>query len=477
MTRNRRIPTGAAALVALAMVALTTTSPARADENAVLRARMVELEAKQAAMQEEMRQLREQIEAPKAPEQRVEEVERKQNVITEEVRKLRDALVLPETEDLRSQYGLGPAASKVYSVTKGISIGSYGEFNYKNTVDGPGDDAFDMLRLVLYTGYKFNDWLLFNSEVEFEHQHTGEDGDGEVNVEFAAIDMLFDPKINARAGLVLVPMGFLNEMHEPPFFHGNVRPLVEQRIIPTTWFSGGVGFFGEILPGLSYRTYGLVGLDAAGYNAKGIRDGRQEGIENAENFAWVGRLDYSPLEMLTLGGSAFVGNAGQGQSFGNAVDGYEKVDALTQVYEIHGQLRTHGLEARAIGAWVEIHDAAVLSSDENINPHVDDPTEPDQPVAGSQYGWYTEIAYDVLPLVFPDNGQYLAPWFRYERFNTQQDVPTGFVADDNYNREAFEAGITYKPISQVVFKLDYRKQDAKDGGAPDEIRIGAGFVY
>lgn len=474
MIRKRSVP---ALLAALALMGLVVAPTARGDDDAAVRAKMAELERKQEALQQEMRLLREKLEAPKEPEGRVADVERKQDVITEEVRKLREALVLPETKELKSQYGLGPAASKVYGVTKGVSLGSYGEFNYKNVVSdrGSANDEFDMLRLVLYTGYKFSDRLVFNSEVEFEHSSTGKDG--EVSVEFATLDFLFHEKVNARGGLVLVPMGFINEIHEPPFFHGNVRPQVEQQILPSTWRTGGAGLFGDLLPGLSYRTYVVTGLDASGFRSSGIRGGRQSGsFEKAENLAWVGRLDYSPFAPLTVGGAAYVGKSGQGQTFGNDVDGYKKLDVFTQIYEGHAQLRYRGLEGRILGAWSKLDDAAELSLDATINPAVTDPSKTDEPVAGSQFGWYGELAYNVLPLLM-DTQHYLAPWVRYSKIDTQYDVPEGFAADDSYDRDIYEVGLTYKPIPEVVIKLDYRNQDPKSGELPDEVRVGAGFVY
>lgn len=484
MRRIQKQVRTAIAAVVTGIVIAAATAPAAADEEAAVRARMAELEKQQAAMQEEMRKLRELLEAsmqnaptasaPAAPavvpasgDGRVDEVERKQNVITEEVRKLKEALVLPETKELKSEYGLGPAASKVYSVNRGVSIGGYGEYNYRNVVsDGGGaKDEYDTLRLVLYTGYKFNDWLIFNSEIEFEHQITGEDADGEVKVEFANIDVLLDPKINLRSGLVLVPMGFINEIHEPPFFHGNLRPVVERAILPSTWSAGGAGLFGELLPGLSYRTYAVVGLDASGFSDSGLRGGRQEGIQTAEDFAWVGRLDYSPFSILSIGASAYLGNSGQDGEYGDPND-LRKPDVFTQIYEVHGQMRTHGFEARVLGAWSEIDDAAILSM-----------ADPTNPVSSSQWGWYGEIAYNVLPLIVADTGQYLAPWFRYSMYDTQADVPTGFVSDPSQDRDVIEAGLSYKPIPNVVFKLDYRNQDSDGGEMVDEVRIGAGFAY
>ena len=110
----------------------------------------------------------------------LEELERKVDILSEELRKVIETQTIPEEPELIADYGLGPAAAKVYGVDKGLSIGGYGEFNYKNSIGG-GDDIYDFLRFVLYIGYKFNDWIVFNSEFEFEHAGTG--GGGSVSPE------------------------------------------------------------------------------------------------------------------------------------------------------------------------------------------------------------------------------------------------------------------------------------------------------
>jgi len=149
-------------------------------------------------------------------------------------------------------------------VKQGVSIGGYGEFLYQNfdrsledgTPSGETDSA-DLVRLVLYTGYKFNDRILFNSEIEYEHATTGEGDEekGEVSVEFAYLDFLFGERMGVRSGLVLVPVGFLNELHEPPIYLGARRPEVEKNILPSTWRANGAGIHGEFGSGLSYRAY------------------------------------------------------------------------------------------------------------------------------------------------------------------------------------------------------------------------------
>ncbi|MFZ2727743.1 MAG: hypothetical protein WAX77_15940 [Methylococcaceae bacterium] len=397
----------------------------------------------------------------------VKNLERKTNVLSQEVERLRTNLAIPEEAKYKSAYGLGPAASKVYGIGKGLSIGGYGEGNYQTFVgDKNGKtDVADMERMVLYAGYKFSDRILFNSELEFEHATTGEGAEekGEVSVEFAALDFFINPLANIRAGMVLIPMGFINQIHEPPFFFGNNRPEVERRIIPSTWREMGVGLFGQITPDLSYTAYIVNGMNAAGYNANGIRDGRQAGSNTqAENFGYVVRMDYNPqaVPSVTLGGSSYVGYAGQNQTYAG-----QKINALTQLYEGHLQWKYRGLEVRALGSWGHIDDAGVLSAAKG------------QTIGSENYGWYTEVGYDILPLLFQDSTQYLAPFFRYEQYDTIANAPTGYADDNSKDQYIYQFGLQYKPIPNVVIKADYRNFNAKKGSLADDFNLGFGFIF
>lgn len=409
--------------------------------------------------------------AGEAPQNNVKTLERKTDILSQEVEKLRTNLAIPEEPKYKSAYGLGPAASKVYQVGRGLSIGGYGEANYQATVgdektiasgssNGKKDNA-DFERLVLYAGYKFTDTILFNSELEFEHGST--DDGGSVSVEFAALDFFINPMANVRAGMVLLPMGFINQIHEPPFYFGNNRPEVERQIIPSTWREIGAGLFGEILPNLTYTTYVVNGLNAADFNSDGIRSGRQKGSQaKAEDLAFVGRMDYAPpvLPGLSVGGSAYLGNSGQNQLF----DG-QQVDAFTQLYEGHVQWKYRGLEFRALGSWGHIDDAGVLSAAKG------------QTIGADNYGWYTEVGYDILPWIFNDTTQYLAPFFRYEQFDTIASAPTGYLDDETKDRRIYQFGLQYKPIPNVVLKADYRNFASRKGDLPDDFNLGLGFIF
>jgi len=274
------------------------------------------------------------------------ESERKTDILASEVEKLKTQLYIPDKREYKVQYGYGPAASEVYRVNQGLSIGGYGEWAFSDYSQDK-KSTIDNLRAVIYAGYKFNDWIILNNEFEFEHGTTGEGSEekGEVSVEFSYLDFLLNDYANVRAGLTLVPMGFINEIHEGPTFHGNYRPEVEQVIIPTTWREIGAGVFGQLAPGLQYRMYGMNGLNAEGFTSGGIRDGRQSGSKAiAEDFAFTGRIDYDmPFAPgLLAGASAWVGNSGQGYAYPSQAYGRSEVNALTQLYEGHLQWRWRG---------------------------------------------------------------------------------------------------------------------------------------
>lgn len=398
------------------------------------------------------------------------ENERKTDILASEVEKLKTQLYIPDKREYKTEYGLGPAASGVYRVNRGLSIGGYGEWVYSNYNQGV-KPTIDNTRAVLYAGYKFNDWILMNTEFEFEHGTTGEGAEnkGEVSVEFSYLDFMLKDYANVRSGMMLVPMGFINEIHEGPTYHGNYRPQVEQVIIPTTWREMGAGVWGQLAPGLQYRMYGMNGLKAEGFTSGGIREGTQSGsFATAEDFAFTGRIDYDmPFAPgLLIGGSAWVGNSGQGTVYTSKRYGSQALNVMTQLYEGHMQWRWRGLEMRALGVMGYIGNAAQLSAAKG------------ETIGSQNYGWYTELAYNIMPILWSDSIQYLAPFFRYEAYNTLAGVPLGF--DDYgglYNRWIYQAGLSYKPIDNVAVKFDYQNFNSAAKKLPDQFNLGVAFMY
>lgn len=425
----------------------------------------------------------------------IERLEEQISVLADEIASLKTSTAVPEEADpTESIHGLGPAASKVYKREGGLSIGGYGDVRFRTFVDESDGKAsiYDALRMVLYAGYKYNDWLVFNSEIEFEHADTG--NDGSVAVEFMTIDFLLKDYFNIRTGLVLIPMGFINEVHEPPFYFGAERPEVERRIIPSTWRENGAGFFGSFDLGgagaLGYRMYGVNGFDAAGFSSSGLRGGRQKGSKAlSDHFAFVGRLDWDMSAFLPgalVGGSVYTGKSGQNQSITRCIDfcdpaapgepvpteesgTFKLPDTFTTIYEVHAQYKAYGFTARGLFAQTFVDEAKALSLALG--------TSASSSVARGMYGGYAELGYDVMPLLVPETEMSLEPFFRYEHVDTQASVANGFTRNGNKEFDLYVVGISYKPIPQVVIKVDYRNFDARKGSISDEVEASIGFVF
>ncbi len=429
-----------------------------------------------AELEKQVQHLTKDLAAAKAagtvPADRLAELERRLDLLSRELEAARLGEAASD-QTAGSRYGLGPSASKIYAKSRGVSIGGYGEANYRNpsNSDDSGNPSgasavADLQRVVLYFGYKWSDRWLFNSEIEYEHATTGEgdEEEGEISIEFANIDWLARPEANGRAGLVLMPVGFLNELHEPVTFFGVRRPLVEQVIIPTTWREMGVGGFGDVGP-VSWRAYLTTGLNAEGLSGEGWRDARQGGSESlAEDFALVARADWTIMPGLLVGASGFIGDSGQGLQTTAGDD----LDARATLYEAHAEWRLQGLTTRVLGVQTGLDDAAELNDALGL-------AGPDG--AGEKMrGWYAEAGFDVLSLGEPKS-QSLSPFFRYESFDTQSTVSGGFVRDPARNVTMFTAGVAWKPIPQIVITADFQNVDNAAGTGVDQANLGIGFIF
>lgn len=399
------------------------------------------------------------------------ELERRLDVLADEIERLKLGEVAARAE--RSQYGFGPAASKVYRAGRGVSIGGYGEMVYQNFAEkldngAPTDkiSRLDLLRAIVYVGYKFNNRWLLNSELEFEHASTGEGAEekGEVSVEFAYVDYLWRPQLNLRAGLLLVPMGLTNELHEPTVFLGVQRPGVERAIIPTTWRENGFGLFGDLGP-FTYRTYAITSFDAAGFSASGLRDGRQEGSKaKARDFAWVGRLDYTATPGLLVGASAFAGNSGQDLPTLTGVN----VKAGTTIIEGHLDWKWRGLGLRALGVQENVHDVTQLNQALSLTGN--------DSVGETLRGYYLQAAYDLLSLR-PAGEQGLTPYLRWEQYDTQHKVPIGFSRNPANDIKTLTIGLAYNPISQLILKADYQNVDNGANTGLNQFNAALGYIF
>ena len=385
-------------------------------------------------------------------------------------RALEDLKLGPIAAPPESRHGFGPAASKIYSATTGVSLGGYGEMLAQSPKGGAA--SIDLLRQILYVGYKFDDRILFNSEIEFEHASS--ELKGSVSVEFAYLDALIRTEFNVRAGLVLVPMGFLNELHEPPIFLGTHRPETEQRIVPSTWRANGVGIFGAPAGGWTYRAYVMESLRSAGGTGEnagfdpeaGLRDGRQNGSEALfENVAATVRVDWQGAGVL-VGGSTFRGGTAQG-AVTPATN--QPFDATTTVWEAHAQVRRAGLRLRGLVAGADVQDAAAINAVRGFTGT--------ESVGSNLLGWYAEAGYEVWSRLHPGSRYEIVPYLRYEALDTQHDVPAGFAPDRANDATITTAGAAFFPHPQVVVKGDYQWNSNAANTGVEQWNFAVGFLF
>jgi thiamine biosynthesis lipoprotein ApbE len=397
---------------------------------------------------------------------RVDEIERKLVILAEELDRLRRkedpaSPAVASDEGAARRLGLAPGAAKVYSRERGVSIGGYGEWLYEafdsrteSGAESGRTDRADMLRLILYAGYKFSDKIVFNSA------STGVDG--EVSVELAYIDFLLDERANIRTGLVLVPVGLVNELHEPPTFLGARRPEVETQILPSTWRELGVGVLGDVGP-FTYRAYLLTSLDGTGFSAaSGIRGGRQKGSKaSAEDLGVAARLDLTAVPGLLAGVSMFRGGVDQG-----AVIDESAFKAEVTTLDLHAEWRWRGLELRGLWAEVDVDGAASLSALTG------------QTIGSQLGGWYLQGGFDVLS-VRPSTRHQLIPFVRFESLDTQEEVPAGLestVTGAN-DRDLTTWGVVYKPLENIAIKADFQRFETRARTGVDQFNVAVGFYF
>jgi hypothetical protein len=330
------------------------------------------------------------------------------------------------------------------------SWGGYGELHYNNLEgQGPGvadTKKVDFHRFVLYFGHEFRDDLRFFSEFELEHalvkdigdSTTTENGPGEVELEQAYIQYDFNETTQITSGLFLMPIGILNETHEPDTFYGVERNTVEKNIIPSTWWEAGVMVTKELKPGLTADIALTSGLESKATAYK-PRDGRQKvASASARSLATIGRLKYTAIPGLELAGSLFM----QTDYCQGAVVGCGSATA----WETHAIYKKDKFQLRALYAGWNIDGDAVKTAG-----------------ADKQNGYYLEPAYR-----FNDKWGAFA---RYESYDNKDGNSTDTEV------EARSIGFNYWIDPTVVAKFDYVDQSKANNGDSDGINIGIGYSF
>ena len=397
--------------------------------------------------------------AEQEPEVDIAELEQRIEILAEEVERLRSGEDVRLDPDEARRLGLAPSAAATYAIDRGVSIAGYGEMLLENYADSSGKTTqFDYLRAILYAGYRFNDKFLFNSEIEVEHAK-------EIYVEFAYVDYQATQNFGLRGGMLLVPMGLVNEFHEPTVFMGAERPVTENKIIPSTWRENGGGFYGAF-DQVSFRFYVLNGFKGSKFNDGGLRGGRQKGYKAlSSSIVYTGRLDVTPTPGVFFGASFYTGDSGNREVI---LDGQE-YGVGTTIWDVHAQAQVRGLDLRALMARASLSDVAQLNQSLGFTGN--------KSVGSGLAGQYVQVGYDLLSQVVGAGDVALSPYVRFEKVDTQAEVPVGFERSASKNNNYFTFGIELKPNPGVVLKIDHMwvSNDASSGTNQFNINLGYAF--
>ncbi|WAC01992.1 hypothetical protein N7U66_19515 [Lacinutrix neustonica] len=346
---------------------------------------------------------------------------------------------------------------------KSVTVGAYGETTYNQPEGDNGE--LDVQRLVLLFGYRFNDKAQFVTEIELEHVD-------EIFVEQAFVNYSVGDNVSLRGGLMLVPMGIVNEYHEPTTFNGVERPAMDNAIVPTTWREIGVGVTGRLSEAsIGYQAYVFNGFkstvnadgEITGFlkGSDGLRGGRQKAIKSTIDSPTLStKIEYYGLPGLRLGLSGYFGKT-------QAADDIEEIDGANI------GISMVGLDARyaykrfaARGQFVY----ASLSDTEAYN------TLTNRDLGSALMGYYAEVSYNLLP---QNNEQRLFAFTRYENYDTHADTAGAPVRNDAYNRTDITSGLSYHIAPGVVLKGDYQfKSNAMENSdVNNQLNFGIGVWF
>ena len=363
-----------------------------------------------------------------------------------------------------------------------VSVHGYGEMHFNRGTQAGGTTEIDNHRFVIGVHALLTDWIHLNAEIDFEHAAQ------ELEFELGYLDFLLDPKFNVRAGVMLAPVGFLNENHEPNLFWTVERPLLQDRLIPTTWNGAGAGFFGTPMDGVNYRLYAMNSLQSitrdstkdgggsggsggsgAAFTAdKGIRAGKRQANELlANDFSVFARVELTKLfPGLQVGFSVVNGDTTQGiiEEGGNMT-----------LLEADVRYRWNWFDMNATIVNTDIDDAAAMNTFCAAGGAIDDCAGG---IASNNFGYNVQAGIHLPQLLGWKTSHDIIPHFMFERVRTQDEMPAGTAADESFNRnEIYTFGVAYLPIPAVAIKVDHTHIKLGNNQSTDKINLGIAYMY
>jgi hypothetical protein len=357
---------------------------------------------------------------------------------------------------------------------KGISattLTGYGEMAYNRYSKNSAANQFNVRRVVLGVNHRFSEKTKLVTEIEFENAVTSSTDRGEVAIEQAYLEHQLNNTLALRAGLFIIPMGFLNERHEPFAYYGVDRNFVETAIIPSTWREGGLMLSNNFDNGVSLKGGLSTGWDIGKWDATSaeskqspLRTLHQEGqFAKSKDLNLFGALEYRGVPGLLVGGSFFTGKSGhKGLTAANGTT--LNVNPNITLWDLKARYQVGRWDLQALFAKGTISQTAQLNAPLAASL---------APIPSAFQGGYAQVAYRA----WSRGDQKLMPFARIERFNTGMgfNLPAGLGRPDDPTEQVLTLGASFFVTPTVVVKADY--QSFKVNTLMNRFNLGLGWSF
>ncbi|TMH30043.1 MAG: hypothetical protein E6H58_15130 [Betaproteobacteria bacterium] len=357
------------------------------------------------------------------------------------------------------------AAAPVRAAEPATVLTSYGEINYNRPTKASENAQADVRRFVLGFQHRFDAKNKVVAEIEVEHSVSSSGDPGEVAIEQAYIEHQINPRWAVRGGLFLMPVGLLNENHEPTTaYYGVERNFVETAIIPTTWREGGLQIVGSFDSGLTLQTGISTGFDLTKWDAASSEGSesplgaihQELSLAKARDLAVFGALNWRGIPGLLVGGSVFTGGATHGQAVASA---------RVTLWDAHARWTPGRWDLAALYSRGTISNTAALNA-----PLVGNPTL----IPKSFDGWYAQAAYKL----WSHEDYALSPFVRYEQFNTARsfaDLGPGLTPAAAPTERVVTVGANFQVTPGVVVKADLQR--FRENRDANRVNLGLGWSF
>lgn len=333
-----------------------------------------------------------------------------------------------------------------------VSLGGYMEANWQYlSKEGVSDGhQFQFRRFTLFTAASITERVKFLAELEFE------DGAREIAVEFAAVDLEFNPLLNFRGGMIVNPIGAFNQNHDGPKWEFTDRPIAMTKMLPATWSTAGFGVYGKKHVNnwmLGYEFYLTSGFDKSiivnGENrtflpASKENEDRHEESESGTIFTTT-KLAIRNRKFGEIGISHMGGVYNQFTGDGIDFDNKRRVDAFA--LDFNTKIAKTKTFITGEFAWIG----------------VDVPVTYSQQFGSKQQGGFLDIVQPIVrkPILGWNNATLnLALRMEYVDWNKDRFNETGDrIGDDLWS---FMPGISFRPSILTVLRLNFRFLKERD---------------